>query len=978
MKCPTKIAAFFTGLALAVTSLPLSEALSTPVYAVSADQGYFYAQLTEQSKVFYNAMVQMLEDGIFKTGNGDFDLVEEGLLSSENAQKYGVTGLMSQYGAARDAFCADYADVFYVDFSYLTLRVTADSEGGYHVRLGAGRSDNYYTKGFNSKEDVDVAIKEYEAKISEIVSEAKKVTVKEGDDPDAEMVKYVHDYIIDNTSYRLENVCKDENIGFIRTAYGSIVKGEAVCEGYSRALKAVLDRLGIPCVLVYGVYMYNENTPELHMWCEVEIDGVWYAVDATMDDPRGSIYNQGIDGYENQDYLLVGDSTMSRQHFSSGIMSEVEYEFTYPPLSIDGFNVELISNWGGITVKFKDDGELEDTEAGIFYVSYNGMGVAKAAAQGKYLLMKTDIYYANTDRWINGEWGYILPDVYPAFEDFDAEVRIPAPHINYLQFAVTDIPPGDYRSNPYLTIYHGDPLMFEACTSVIYNPVGSYVKPPYPKSVSPGVSSHISVEKTHHVVIVYDDILQLESEGAVPGVEMAAQNGLKNDAPCSAMSFAKVENFKWDGVSTVEFDFTPSRMWLDDSVMYTFSVTGLVGADSLKAPISISYYTTFGMCPCAYRPYGYYWSLFGKPTLMENFDMDVSSWETADGEKISEELVHRMVLVASNPSHSQTDEMLDMIDNKGEEVLGYQTYNINLTVCKAQVISTGQSVRVHLGFPEGYGPEDEGVTFKAYHFSKDAQGNITGVEEIPCLITKYGLVILCKSFSPYAVVAVPADENADTAKSVILTVSEGGTADAEGGILILDKGDKQTVTVTADEGYVIDSITAAGQIVEITDNKSMDITVDYDDIGNVSGIINVNFVAESVYEEHKDETVVVEVPDESEDSDSQPGSGTGSGQGGSQGGSGSNTGVSDTEDTDNNDRDNAGEAEDGTDGQTPETDQGAADSGAADNKPGSDGEDGEGHGTDGNPVTGLVMIPTAALLATAAGVAVGMRKKRSK
>lgn len=998
MKVSTKIAAFFTGLALAVTSLPLT-GMSTDVYAVSASDGYFYDQLTPQSKVFYNAMEKMLQQGVFKTGDGDFDLVANKLLTSQQAEGYGVNELLAQYGAARDAFCADHADIFYVDFSYLTLRVTTDSNGGYHVYLGAGRSDNYYTEGFTSEEQVDTAIDKYEAAVNDIVKGAKAVTVGEGKNPDAEMVKYVHDYIIDHTSYRLENACKPENIGFIRTAYGSVVKGEAVCEGYSRALKAVLDRLGIPCVLVYGVYMHNSDTPELHMWCEVEIDGVWYAVDATMDDPRGSSKNQGIDGWENQDYLLVGSSTMNRRHFSSGIMSPVEYEFTYPPLSVDGFNVEVISNWGGITVKFKDDGELEDTEAGIFYVSYNGMGVAKAAEQGKYLLMKADIYYENTDRWIKGEWGYILPDVYPAFEDFDTEVRIPAPHINYLQFAVTHIPPGDYLSDPDLTRYHGDPLLFDACTSVIYNPVGSYVKPPYFKSISPALSCYIDVEKTHHVVAVYDDVLQLESEDAVPGVVMTAENGLQNDAPCSADRFAKVENFKWDGVSTIEFDFTPSRMWLDDSALYTFSITGLVGADSLKAPIDISYYTRFAMCPCAYRPYGYYWSLFGKPTLMENFDMDVSGWETADGEKISEELVHRMVLVASNPSHSQTDEMIDMIGEEGEEVLSYQTYNINLTVCKAQVIKTGDSVRVHLGFPEGYGPDDAGVTFKAYHFFKDEQGNITGVEEIPCIITQYGLVILCKSFSPYAIVAVPADENTDTAKSVILTVSEGGTAEGADSIFTLDKGETKTVTVTAKEGYVIESISAAGQLIKITDNKKMDVTVSYNDIADISGIIDVKFVAETVYakDEERGEAVVAAVPDNGEGSEgvTPPGE-TGGDQEGEQDDVTGTPADPDrtTDEAEGSAPETDGEfvdpdATDGTEAAPEATDEAAAapgtdgGTGAAGGESGNDsgaaGENGSGSGqdSDSNPVTGLILIPTAALLAAGAGVVIAVKKKRS-
>lgn len=986
MKGTTRIAAFFTGLALAVTSLPMINLLSTDVYAASVSDGYFCGQLSDEAKVFYKAMEKMLDEGIFKTGDGYFDLVENGLLTSEQAEKYGFTEMMIQFGAARDAFYADHADIFYVDFSYLTLRVTTDGDGRYHVYLGPGRSDNYFTQGFTSEEQVDAAIKDYEDKINGIIEETEnEVTAGEGKNLNAEKVKYVHNYIINHTSYRLENACKEENVGFIRTSYGSVVKGEAVCEGYSRALKAVLDRMGIPCLLVYGVYMHDKDTPELHMWCEVEIEGVWYAVDATMDDPRGSSKKQGIDGWENQDYLLVGKSSMNRRHYSSGVMSSVEYtgyekeyvkdgEFQYPEINNDGYNVEVMGSYGALTVKYKDDGELEGSEAGVFFVSYDGMGYSKAAEQGKYIIAKMSQYYERTDEWIIGDWGYIPEEVYPAFEDLGTETRIPMSHIQYVEFAVTDVPPKEDPTDPDYS-FTGDITAFSAYSGVLYNPSSTYVKPPCIKSVSPGLSCMIEVEKPHHVIVVYDDKLELAEGYTKPGVEMSAKNALQYNAPCSADRFAKVENVTWDGVSTVEFDFTPSRMWLDDSVFYSFSITGLVGARSGKAPNPLSYATRFSMCPCAYRPYGYYWSLFGKPTLMEDFDLDVSSWETADGQEIPKELVSRMVLVASETTEGQNDDMLSEIKNKtGEEVLSSHTYNINLTVCKAQVVSTGQSVRVHLGFPEGYGPEDAGVTFKAYHFKMNDQNEVEKVEEIPCIITQYGLVILCNSFSPYAVVAVPADENADTRKSVILTVPEGVAASEADSILTLEKGDSKTVTFTAKDGYVIESITFAGQAVEVTDNKAVSLTVSYSDIAGASGIIDVKTVAEAVYDREQDngETAVVVVPKEVEATEEEPVEqpvGGGNNQGGSLG---NTQDVVNTESTDAEETEPAEEVQEtAPEAVTTEAAEGTGEGAAS----GSAAE----QGSEDNPGTGtyFLLIPTAALLAAGAATVIVLKKKRS-
>ena len=880
MRMLNRFAALFTAAAITVVALPVGIALNTAVYAEYSVDGYFYDQLTEEAKIFYNAMSRMDKDGVFKSGES-FDLVAEGLLTSQKAEEYGPATLMSMYGAARDAFYADHADIFYVDFSYLTLRVTVDSSEKYHVYLGPGRSDSYYTEGFTDEKQIDAAIAEYETAIGNIVSGAQKVTVKEGDNRNAEMVKYVHDYIVDHTSYRLENKCSEGNAGFIRTAYGSVVKGEAVCEGYSRALKAVLDRLDIPCVLIYGVYMPKKDTPEEHMWCQVQLDGKWYAVDATMDDPvNNNRKTQGIDGYENQDYLLVGSSFMDRQHYASGIMSPVEYEFVYPELSFDGYNVEVVGSYGGLTVKFKDDGELEGDEAGIFYISYNGMGVAKSAEKNKYLLGKWSQYYERTDEWIISEWGYILPDIFDEFKDSDTEVRIPVIQ-QYVEFAVTDVPHNIDPQNPD-TSFNGDTTAFSSYSGIIYNPSSTYVKPPYIKNITPGVSSMIDIVEypPHHVTVEYDDVLQRSSEDVEPGILLTAKNALQYDAPCSAEEFAKVENFTWKGGNKIEFDFTPSSMWLDDSVLYNFNITGLVGARSGKVPNPFSYCTRFAMCPCAYRAYGYDWSLYAKPTLMDPFDLDVTTWETADEEKIAQELASRMVLVVTPPSDSQTKEMRDMID---EKVLDYQTYNINLTVCKSQVVKTGQKVRVHLGFPEGYGPNDAGVTFKAYHFKKDDQGKITDVNEIECFVTQYGLVILCDSFSPYAIVAVPADENTNTAKSAVLSVGEGGAVTGADSIFTLDKNDTKTFTVTAKDGYVIDSIILGGEDIEITDRKAMEVTVGYEDISG--GIIDIRFVAEKVYnaEEERGETIVAAVPlyeDEKGESQQPPESGDGENQGG--------------------------------------------------------------------------------------------------
>ena len=82
-----------------------------------------------------------------------------------------------------------------------------------------------------------------------------------------------------------------------------------VCDGYSRAFKVICDKLGIPMVLDTGVASIG-NRSELHMWTRVQVDGVWYGMDCTWDDPIVSGKNGKISGYENEKYMLVGDDTV--------------------------------------------------------------------------------------------------------------------------------------------------------------------------------------------------------------------------------------------------------------------------------------------------------------------------------------------------------------------------------------------------------------------------------------------------------------------------------------------------------------------------------------------------------------------------------------------------------------------------------------------------------------------------------------------
>lgn len=830
---------------------------------------YYYEQLPDEARDLYEAMYNMYDQGIFKTGTGEYDLVANGHVTQEQLDGYacGNMTLLTYMGAARDAFYADYPEIFYVDFSLLTLRVTQKA-GAYYAYLGPGRKDTYYVNGFTGKDDVEAALIEYNSRMDDILKGAEKLSPDDGKTIEEKKIKYAHDEIIWHTSYRLENTCKEGNGGHIRTVYGALVKGESLCEGYARAVKAVLDKMNIPCVLVQGGYQSkdNEGSLEPHMWNYVKVGNEWYGLDATMDDPISPLPSEnGVDGLERSDYLIVGGDVISKRHVADGVMSEANFEFSYPEIAGQGLLFDEVFNNNGLKVQYNEAGVEGGVQAGIYKVSYNGMGAAKTIESGKYMLMKETKYYPNTDRWVYGRWAYVLPDMYP-MKDSDEEVILSIPSSQYVEFAVTSRAPGNYITNNGGSLenlsFHGDPMLFDAYTEVLYNPSGTYTPPPYVRKATPSNTSRILIGKTHHMTIRYDENLKLaegEKEAGIQVSVLEQQN--------TALENCKVENFKWNGADTVEFDFTPSEMWLDDSITYNFETTGLIGMDSEKVPKSIGYTAANKKKICAFRAQGYYFNYFGRPQLLENSDLsqkNLEEWKTESGDGVTPSMVTGLTLVTTSTSHAQTDTMNDLIEGQfpQENVLKSETYNISLLTCNQNIVMTGYSVRLSVGFPMGYGPDDEGVTFKAYHFRKDKYGEIVEVEEVPCVITRYGLVITCKSFSPFAIVAVEDDgKNTDSSKSVIVSNSQGGQINGTEGILTLKKGESKELTVQAEQGYVIDSIVVGGKYQKVTDSKSMKVNAAYDNLTD-GDIIEAQFVAESVRQKEvkRGESVVTPTP----------------------------------------------------------------------------------------------------------------------
>ena len=129
---------------------------------------------------------------------------------------------------------------------------------------------------------------------------------------DYEKVLKMHDYIINNAYYNNKNDAEksvEEKVND-HSAYGVLVAGYGVCDSYAKAFQMMCKKTGIDCIYVTGS-INKGGTVERHAWNKVNIDGNWYNVDVTWDDPivKGKNVNVLI-----HDYFLKSDAQISKTH----------------------------------------------------------------------------------------------------------------------------------------------------------------------------------------------------------------------------------------------------------------------------------------------------------------------------------------------------------------------------------------------------------------------------------------------------------------------------------------------------------------------------------------------------------------------------------------------------------------------------------------------------------------------------------------
>ena len=112
--------------------------------------------------------------------------------------------------------------------------------------------------------------------------------------PMADYLKYrtIYRYVTEHVSYDydayqefLDHSGSAEGHETAYTAYGALVEGKAVCQGYSALFYAMCRYVGLPVLILTG-QASGDYGYENHAWNMIQLGGKWYQVDATWDEGR--------------------------------------------------------------------------------------------------------------------------------------------------------------------------------------------------------------------------------------------------------------------------------------------------------------------------------------------------------------------------------------------------------------------------------------------------------------------------------------------------------------------------------------------------------------------------------------------------------------------------------------------------------------------------------------------------------------------
>ncbi len=140
---------------------------------------------------------------------------------------------------------------------------------------------------------------------------------------DRKKIKKIHDFIVQNASYDTDTLNY--------STYDNLVGKKSTCQGYMSLAYKMFTEAGIPSRIITGT-----GNKDSHGWNIVYLEGKWYNIDCTWDDPI-TLDGKGVIIY---DYFLKSEEDF-KGHLRDEEFSSKEFISQYP-IAEESYDLDII------------------------------------------------------------------------------------------------------------------------------------------------------------------------------------------------------------------------------------------------------------------------------------------------------------------------------------------------------------------------------------------------------------------------------------------------------------------------------------------------------------------------------------------------------------------------------------------------------------------------------------------------------------
>lgn len=243
----------------------------------------------------------------------------QALLSAYNRIVTGVENMETEFSLRDDQNPITDDDLLKVWYYYqLDYPQHFWLDGGFSYSVSGGRVVSVMISYLMTKNERDIAQAKFDAAVKEIL------TGVSGSWSEYRRELVVHDALCDRVTYQ-ETGTKSHS------SYGALVERTAVCEGYAEAFQYLMYQCGIQCLGVLG------TAGGAHKWNSIRIDGIYYYIDVTWDDP---VVSDGSDPIITHNYFNISTDLLARDHI-------IESKYNYPLPTCDSIKANYFMMNGG-------------------------------------------------------------------------------------------------------------------------------------------------------------------------------------------------------------------------------------------------------------------------------------------------------------------------------------------------------------------------------------------------------------------------------------------------------------------------------------------------------------------------------------------------------------------------------------------------------------------------------------------------------